>query len=374
MEINNGDGKAKVIAYYLPQFYPCEFNDKWYGKGFTEWTNVGKAKPLFPGHYQPRVPADLGYYDLRLPEVAEAQAALAKEAGIFGFCYWHYWWGDGRMLLNMPAERMLKTGKPDFPFCFGWDNGSWYKKKWDKDKKKDELIMEMKYLGETDIKSHFCYCLPFFKDERYIRYNNCPFFLIYNPLKMPDILNFMNLWNCYIKKEGVAERFYFVGVAKMNSEYEKLNELGIPAITFSMNSRTGEDISNYWAFQKKRVKLHLWDLFHIPYVMNYNKVIKYIWNDKYDSKENVLPMIIPNWDHSPRSGGRDRIFIKSTPENWKRLAYKVLSNVKEKHNKIVMLKSWNEWAEGNYMEPDVKYGKQYITTLKEVLDEIYIED
>ena len=117
--------KARVIALYLPQFHPIPENDKYWGKGFTEWTNVGKAKPLFKGHYQPRVPADLGYYDLRMPEVREAQAGLAREAGIEGFCYWHYWFGNGRMLLERPFQEVLDSGKPEFPFCLGWANHSW---------------------------------------------------------------------------------------------------------------------------------------------------------------------------------------------------------------------------------------------------------
>jgi lipopolysaccharide biosynthesis protein len=370
MEINNGDGKIKVIAYYLPQFYPCEFNDKWYGKGFTEWTNVGKAKPLFPGHYQPRVPADLGYYDLRIPVIAEQQAELAREAGVFGFCYWHYWWGEGEKLLNMPAERMLNSGKPDFPFCFGWDNGNWYKKKWDKDKSKDELIMEMKYLGDQDIIDHFYYCMPFFKDVRYLRYDNHPLFQIYNPLMMPDVNHFMSLWNKLLKENNISDSFYFIGVAKKNCEYGILKNLGMTAITFGMGCRTGEDLSNFWALQMKRVKLHAWEIFHFPYVMDYKRVIRYIWDDKYDNNEDVLPMIIPNWDHTPRSGGRDRIFVNSTPENWGRLVLKVFSKVNIKTNKVVMLKSWNEWGEGNYMEPDLKHGKGYIKELRKVLSSL----
>lgn len=139
--------KNKIIAFYLPQFHPIPENDEWWGKGFTEWTNVGKAKKLFPGHYQPRVPADLGYYDLRLPEIREAQAELAKEAGITGFCYWHYWFGNGKELLEKPFKEVLRLGKPDFPFCLAWANESWYAKLWDKDTHKDKLLIEQKYGG-----------------------------------------------------------------------------------------------------------------------------------------------------------------------------------------------------------------------------------
>src|SRR5574344_1172668 len=144
MELN--DGKIKVIAYYLPQYYPFKENDEWWGKGFTEWTNVGKAKPLFRGHYQLKVPADLGYYDLRVPEVAEAQAELAEEAGVAGFCYWHYWFGGGKTLMDMTIKRLLSTGKPDYPFCFAWANHSWYNKGAVLDKEKYKLLQEQSYL------------------------------------------------------------------------------------------------------------------------------------------------------------------------------------------------------------------------------------
>ena len=217
MEINNNDGRSKVIAYYLPQFYPCDFNDKWYGKGFTEWTNVGKAKPLYHGHYQPKVPSDLGYYDLRIPEVAEKQVELAHKAGVFGFAYWHYWWA-GKRLLDMPAERMLKTMKPDFPFMFAWANESWYKKLWDTDTKKDTLIMEQTYPGEDDNRVHFEYCLPFFKDKRYITYDGRPVFFIYKPLKFEHFQKFKAQWNKLIKEAGVADSFFWMAMSETTDE------------------------------------------------------------------------------------------------------------------------------------------------------------
>lgn len=157
--------EVRVIAFYLPQFHPTPENDLWWGKGFTEWTNVGKARPLFRGHYQPKVPADLGYYDLRVPETRKAQAEMAREYGIEGFCYWHYWFGNGRELLDFPFKEVLKSGEPDFPFCLGWANHSWEDKQFNKEGN-SKILMEQQYPGDTDYTEHFYSLLPAFKDPR----------------------------------------------------------------------------------------------------------------------------------------------------------------------------------------------------------------
>ena len=155
----------RLIAYYLPQYHPIPENDGWWGRGFTEWTNVAKARPLFRGHYQPHIPADLGFYDLRLPEVRQAQAELARQAGIEGFCYWHYWFA-GKRLLERPFNEVLASGKPDFPFCLAWANATWTGIWYDAP---DRILMEQTYPGQDDHKAHFNALLPAFLDERYIR-------------------------------------------------------------------------------------------------------------------------------------------------------------------------------------------------------------
>ena len=178
--------KSRIIALYLPQFHPIPENDKWWGKGFTEWTNVRNAVPLCKGHLQPRVPADLGYYDLRDPEIREKQAELARKAGIEGFCYYHYWFGEGRQLLERPFEEVLKSGKPDFPFCLCWANHNWTNKSWKKSKSfaADGMIMEMRYSMEDHIK-HFYYLLSAFKDPRYIKVDGKPLFAVWAPHDIP---------------------------------------------------------------------------------------------------------------------------------------------------------------------------------------------
>src|SRR5690606_5655606 len=195
--------KARVIAFYLPQYHPIPENDETWGKGFTEWTNVGKARPLFKGHYQPRVPADLGYYDLRLPEVREAQAQMAREAGIEGFMYWHYWFGNGKRVLERPFNEVLESGKPDFPFCLGWANHSWSTKTWISNYSKDKMILEQLYLGQQDYIDHFYTVLPAFQDKRYLKVDDKPFFLIYAPLEFPEVSYFMKLWKELAVQNGL---------------------------------------------------------------------------------------------------------------------------------------------------------------------------
>ena len=219
----------RIIAFYLPQYHPTPDNDKWWGKGFTEWTNVGRAKPLFKGHYQPKVPADLGYYDLRIPEVREEQAKLAKEAGIEGFCYYHYWFGHGKQELEMPFKQVVKTGKPDFPFCLCWANESWHSKFWDYTGKaySKKLLIEQKYLGREDNIEHFYSLLPAFKDKRYITVDGKVLFMIYSPFEFKNVREFIEEWRCLAKQNGLGG-IHFVANLKgyaQSMDREKIEEI-----------------------------------------------------------------------------------------------------------------------------------------------------
>lgn len=356
--------KPRVIAFYLPQFYPTPENDEWWGKGFTEWTNVGKAKPLFRGHYQPRVPADLGYYDLRLPEVREQQAELAREAGIEGFCYWHYWFGNGKRLLSRVWDEVIDSGKPNFPICLGWANHSWYAKLWDK-RCQDRLLMEQTYPGKEDYISHFYFALKAFRDERYIRVGGRPLFFIYDPLAVPD--EFIQIWNSLAKENGFENGLCFVGRIKNNSDFERTIAKGF---SYVMAERMGS-VSNKISYVHRRFQQVKNILFNRPrnsysYEMAYPYFI-----DELDKNSQCVPTIIPMWDHSPRSTSKAVILHGSTPELFKChvcQVFGILKN-KSKEDSLVFLKSWNEWAEGNYMEPDLKWGKQYIKSLREAIDE-----
>lgn len=384
--------KARVIAYYLPQFHPIPENDAWWGKGFTEWTNVAKAKPLFRGHLQPRIPADLGFYDLRMPEVREAQAQLAREAGIEGFCYWHYWFGNGKMLLDRPFREVLESGKPDFPFCLGWANHSWSNRTWHVGKRftQREILQEQTYPGEDDYISHFNYVLKAFQDKRYICVDGKPIFVIWDPLVIPDVTKFINLWNKLAKQHGL-KGIHFVGrienLTSRNVDRNSSLKYSVPNVNKNASKNynflldRGFDAVNSWGLYRSEVLSK--GLLYKYYTRLLNKTFKGIVTEKYkykklikhfyaneDKWENVYPTIIPNYDRSPRSGKKDKVWYGSTPELFKKHVQKAIEVVRDKQDehKIIFLKSWNEWAETNYVEPDIHFGKGYLNSLGEVLN------
>ena len=219
--------KPTILALYLPQYYPFKENDEWWGKGFTEWTNVGKAKPLWRGHYQPKVPADLGYYDLRVPEVREQQVKLAREAGVTGFLYWHYWFGNGTRLMERVFQEVLDSGKPDFPFALAWANHSWDKKDWEGGRLHDIMLMEQTYPGEEDARQHFNFLLKAFKDDRYIKINGCPFLYIFKPDEVPsEYLKWFRQW----AREAGFKDLYLVANVWGKKPLEHYQEMGYQAI------------------------------------------------------------------------------------------------------------------------------------------------
>lgn len=359
---------TKVIAFYLPQYHPTPNNDEWWGKGFTEWTNVAKAKKLYPGHYQPKVPADLGFYDLRLHDVREQQAQLAREAGVDGFCYYHYWFSEGHEELDLPFKQVVAQKKPDFPFCLCWANESWYSKFWNKDgSAQKKLLAEQRYLGKKDNEAHFYSLLEAFKDPRYIKVEGKLLFMIYQPLQFERFTEFKNQWNELARKNCIPE-FYFVGYTMYSNWIDDIEKAGFDAVNhcrrldyYFQHDKTLRFVSKFINF----IKLFI----HIPFIVPYSKAIKKAIRPE-DYKENVFPTMMPNWDHTPRSIDGGTVLHNSTPKLFKKHAIDILRTVKGKNDehKIVFLKSWNEWGEGNYMEPDLKFGKGYIKALKEARD------
>ena len=359
--------KPRILAYYLPQYHPFPENDEWWGKGFTEWTNVARASKLFPGHVQPHIPADLGFYDLRMPEIREEQAKLAREAGIEAFCYYEYWFGNGRQLMQRPFEEVVSSGKPDFPFCLCWANHSWYKKLWDpKNPGKDRLLIEQQYLGEEEYRMHFMHLLTSFKDKRYLRVNGKPLYVIYDAVHFPDVSNFITTWRNLAQKNGLGD-FFFVATDYNCDHRQELLTAGFDA-THNVDYSNIYHLSNPFtkAF-KTFCRLYL----HIPMIYKYKDAMKYMLHEACRER-NVIPVITPNWDHTPRSGAKGMVFTHAEPKYFKQLALEALDMVKDKpeEEQLIFVKSWNEWGEGNYMEPDLQYGHGYINALREAIDEV----
>ena len=351
--------KARVIALYLPQYHPIPENDEWWGPGFTEWNNVVKARPLFRGHYQPRIPADLGFYDLRLPEVREQQAELAREAGIEGFCYYHYWFGNGKQLLQRPFEEVLQSGKPDFPFCLCWANHDWTNKTWKKGSslRKDSMIMQMHYDFDDHI-AHFNSLLPAFKDPRYLKVDGKPIFGIWAPRKFPEVKRFIALWNSLAKANGI-EGIHFVGytdnvrksvqdeqgkktywdVNQAGNIYHEILDSGFDAVMSSGLYRAESlhkgRLRTILSFIGENTFLPL--SFHADYAQTMRNY--YVPEDAW---ENVYPTLLPQWDRTPRAGKKTNPLVDSTPEKFQKTveeAILLIENKQPEHRILFLKKS-----------------------------------
>lgn len=379
--------KPRVIGLYLPQYHPIPENNEWWGPGFTEWNNVVKAKPLFSGHYQPRIPADLGFYDLRLPEVREQQAELAREAGLEGFCYYHYWFGNGRQLLQRPFEEVLASGKPDLPFCLCWANHDWTNKTWKKGSslRKDSMIMEMHYDFDDHV-VHFKALLPAFLDSRYIRVDGKPVFAIWAPRKFPEIKRFIDLWQKMARENGL-EGIHFVGytdnvrkavrdeqgkqtfwdVHQAGSIYREILDLGFDAVMSSGMYRAQTLSKGRWLTAFSQFSQNL--LLSYSLRSDYAKTMRHYYVEE-DSWENVYPTLLPQWDRTPRSGGKANLMTDSTPEKFQKTveeAFSLCQNKQPQHQ-LLFLKAWNEWGEGNYVEPDQKFGHGYLEAIRNAIN------
>ncbi|MCQ2100820.1 glycoside hydrolase family 99-like domain-containing protein [Fibrobacter sp. HC4] len=363
--------KPNILAFYLPQFHPFKENDEWWGKGFTEWTNVGKAKPLFKGHNQPRVPTELGYYDLRLPEIREQQAQMARDAGVTAFCYWHYWLGNGKRLIPEVFDEVLASGKPDFPFCLGWANHSWFAKNWNADGSTTEkLLAEQTYPGIGDAKMHFDYLLKAFKDPRYVKIDGKPILYIFRPKEVPQ------LYIDHFKKWAVDAGFpglMLVGELRGFEDRSKVLASGFDAVSYQRLTEIPVDKQMFpGQLLAKKLFRRLNRMIHglPPRMEDYSKVYSRLLSP-LEKESDVIPFLLPQWDHSPRSGRNGTIFTNATPDAFYKHAKQALDLIKDKpeNRKILFLKSWNEWGEGNMMEPDLTYGRGFIEALRRAIDE-----
>ena len=357
----------KLVALNLPQFHPIPENDEWWGKGFTEWTNVVKARPLFEGHYQPHLPADLGFYDLRLPEVREAQAALAREYGISGFCYYHYWF-NGRRLLERPVNEIVASGKPDFPFCICWANENWTRA-WDG--RERQILMAQVYSEEDDL-AHIRALLPIFKDTRYIKVDGRPIFLIYHASGLPNPARTTEMWRREAKAAGLPE-LYLVRVESHFASGDP-RTLGFDsALEFQPRSRYMDGARK---FRQKWWQRHALgtgvQAFADHIVYDYDALVE------REMKAELPPYpfircVCPGWDNTARRSKGGVILQGSTPASYERWLTFVIEQTKlarrqpENSPSLVFINAWNEWAEGNHLEPCQRWGRAYLEATKKAI-------
>lgn len=361
MQVNNNKNVerklARLIAFYLPQFHPIPENDLWWGKGFTEWTNMAKAKPMFPGHYQPHVPADLGFYDLRVPESRIAQADMARKYGVEAFCYYHYWFA-GRRILERPFNEVLKSGEPAFPFCLCWANETW-SGIWHGSP--NRVLIQQTYPGMADHQAHFYSLLTAFTDSRYLTLDEKPVFLLYRPKEIPDLERVTDHWREMALKEGL-KGLHLVGVSK-DPAWPQAHGLDasitpyLPFIGITWHS---------WRNPIQKFRLFYKNATGRPWIFSYRNELPNFVRSVPQGIRNY-PCIVPNWDNTPRSGKNGLVLDGSTPELFRAQAKKALQvteNVPFEH-RLIFIKSWNEWAEGNHLEPDLKFGTSYLEVIKD---------
>jgi hypothetical protein len=352
----------RFIAFYLPQFHPTPYNDEWWGSGFTEWTNVVKARPRFRGHYQPHLPADLGFYDLRLPEAREAQANLARQYGIYGFCYYHYWF-SGRRLLERPLDDVLALGQPDFPFCLCWANENW-SRRWDGGS--NHLLISQQYSSGDDL-AHIRSLARTLRDSRYIKIEGKPLVMVYRVESLPNPEGTAEIWRTEAIKEGIGDLFLVSVESNFGSLPKNPSTFGFDAsLQFEPNS-SHRITTSPLIHGLRRIKLTLTGDNILSYPDLYRK-----WAEQAAPGYRRFDCVTPMWDNSARRKKRSAtIFRDSTPkmyETWLREAVR-RGTPDEDGLKWVFLNAWNEWGEGCHLEPCQKWGRAYLEATRQVYGE-----
>lgn len=363
--VRTASDNVRAITFYLPQFHPIPENDEWWGKGFTEWTNVSKAKPLFPGHDQPHLPADLGYYDLRAPETRAAQAELAQQYGVGAFCYWHYWF-QGRRLLERPFQEVLDSGEPDFPFCLAWANETW-SRRWNGSEQ--DVLVQQTYSPDDD-RDHIRWLLRAFADPRYVRVNGKPLFIVYRVTQLlPDPQRTTDAWRDEAHKAGLGDlHLCYVDMGLHSMITPKM--LGFDAaLEFAPDGGLlpkyqppglPERVLNKLKIRKALAwEHHLFDYAEAMRLHLNRPEVSYI---RY-------PCVFPAWDNSARKAKWSRIATDSSPELYEAwLTEAVKTKVpRQPGHQICFINAWNEWAEGNHLEPCHRWGRAYLEATRRVI-------
>ncbi len=341
--------KPRALAFYLPQYHPIPENDEWWGKGFTEWNNVTRARPLFPGHYQPHVPAELGYYDLRLPEVREAQADLARSHGIYGFVYYHYWF-HGKRLLERPFDEVLASGTPDFPFALCWANEEWTRN-WDA--RSGRVLMPQEFSHQDDL-DHIRWLIAAFADRRYIKIDGRPLMLIYRPARLPDVRRTADLWRAEAQRAGFPD-LYLCWVEGWGAPVGGPEAFGLDATVGFMPTLDQEVFATVDGVRGHRL---------LDYEASARQML-----DRTPPPWKRFPSVMVGWDNTARRAQGATLFTGATPDaygRWLQETVESVAHVRPEENYLFLL-AWNEWAEGNHLEPDQHFGRAFLETTRAVL-------
>lgn len=366
----------KTIAFYLPQFHEVEENSKWWGEGYTEWVSVREAKPLYPGHYQPEEPLHDYYYDLTDPETLVWQAELARENGVYGFCFYHYWFSR-KLILEKPAELLLKHKEIDIHFCFSWANETW-KRTWSRDegnswnalhdegmlKKTQSVLLKQEYGDREEWYDHFMYLLPFFEDKRYIKVDNKPMLLLYKPRDIKCLNTMMKLWDQLAVEHGY-DGLYIIATndCDIQNPYIEANAVFEPAYMIRHPGKKESMADDYIHKKRETGK-------KIPLVYSYRHAWKKILNRELSGTRKTFLGGFVNFDKTPREGKNALLYIGASPRRFKKYFKQLVQKGIGQNLEFVFLNAWNEWGEGAHLEPDKKHGMKYLNAVKEVMEEM----
>lgn len=340
----SGENTPRLIAFYLTQFHPTPENDLWWGKGFTEWTNVTKSEPLFEGHRQPHLPSDFGFYDLRVRETRHDQIKTAKQYGIDGFCY-HYYWFSGQRILNTPLDDMLLDLESDMPFCLCWANENWTRR-WDA--AEHEVLIAQKYLPDDDL-NFIKSLVPFFEDKRYIRVDGKLYLIVYRPQHLPDAKKTLNIWREYCRTTGLGEIHICAALTHGNEDYEQYGfDSGVEFPPHNLKSANIND----------QIKFH--NMF-TGHVLQYSTIAESYIEREYVNPR-VFKTVFPSWDNTARTKERALIVLNGEPENYEYWLSTTIDIAKSANQgeQLVFINAWNEWAEGCHLEPDRWFGHGFL--------------
>jgi hypothetical protein len=356
---------VKVIAFYLPQFHEIPENDRWWGPGFTEWTNTRRSLPLFPGHYQPREPLGENYYSLLDPSARAWQAELASRYRIDAFCYYHYWF-NGRRLLERPFEEVLASGAPDFPFLLSWANEPW-SRAWNG--RRRDIIAPQTYGASADWERHFAYLMGAFRDRRYVRLDGKPVFVIYRPSHIRHCAEMLECWRELARDAGL-EGLHLVHVL---NTFEPRTVRGFDAVielepTYTLShgmplswviGRYARAVLRSLTPDSKRFLGRFLD--RVDYHLVWKRILTR--RPRHEGIDTYLGAF-PDWDNSPRRGRRGTIFENSSPEAFEHYLRLQLGRASASPNgRLLFVNAWNEWAEGAYLEPDKQHRFAYLEAI-----------